>query len=135
MLGPHPTNSMWWRQAMGTVGVQLHCNWIPSSYQTSWNTSGDACPESATIQKRQRILERESRERMSTGKVVNRLSMWYYCWGEDLRMIHPVLHGLGLTSIKPYKRTVTDVSGVWPALLQVCRTMRAVNFWMKCLGE
>lgn len=43
-------------------------------------------------------------------------------------MIHPVLHGPGLTSIKPYKRTVIDVSGVWPALLQVSRTTWAASF-------
>lgn len=42
MLGPHPTNLMQWRQAIGTV--ELHRNWVPSSYQISLNTSGDACP-------------------------------------------------------------------------------------------
>lgn len=43
-------------------------------------------------------------------------------------MIHPVLHGPGLTSIEPYKRTAIDVGGVWPALLQVSRTAWAASF-------
>lgn len=97
------------RQAIWTVNVQLH-NWVPSSYQTSWNSLGNADP---AVNQPLCKWGKNSWERNSWANVSwkNSSIVWACDIVGDHKVINPVLHGFGLTSPKPCKGMVIDVRG------------------------
>lgn len=78
MLGPHPTNLMQWRQAIGTVkcwvASQLGSFILPNIFE--YVRQCLPCCESATLQKRQGFSRENCMSKCLLEKVINSVSMW-----------------------------------------------------------